>query len=264
VSDSLLEAPAVLGKISLHALNRCQGLRCQVDRVEVGGVQFPDDHGPVAEVLHEGRLWEPLVDNLHEAGHELVKVGEHLDVLCPACESPDVGEDDLTDTGLSKAVCSRKDRNVGLSDPPIGSQEAVSRVETNRDAISPPRDGSEGEMMRAECGCAEHRAVDAGLLVFAQRPRFRRGAEYRGGQRLGVAPLLLGHPVQPRELFLDLIPAAGAREPAIAILDDAAQRVISLAAEDDRRVWFLQRLRLARRVVDLVVAALERRARLRP
>src|SRR5689334_2031021 len=49
----------------------------------------------------------------------------------------------------------------------------------------------------------EYGAVDSGLFVFPQRRLVRRGAEHRGRQRLGIAPFLLGHPAQPRELFAD-------------------------------------------------------------
>src|SRR5436305_8550292 len=121
-------------------------------------------------------------------------------------------------------------RSTHPTEPSLSSEQRLVAVEDAQDLVG------------ALVGNLEHRAVDAGRLIFAQRALFRRGAEHRGGQRLGVAPLLLGHPVQPRELLLDLIPAAGAREPAIAILDDAAQGVIGLAAKDDRRVRFLQRL----------------------
>src|SRR5438270_8133707 len=130
-------------------------------------------------------------------------------------------------------------RSTHPTEPSLSSEQRLVAVEDAQDLVG------------ALVGDLEHRAIDAGLLVFAQRPCCRRGAEHRGGERLGVAPLLLGHPVQPRELFLDLIPAAGAREPAIAILDDAAQRVISLATEDDRRVWFLQRLRPRPHLVEI-------------
>src|SRR5205814_9818218 len=48
-----------------------------------------------------------------------------------------------------------------------------------------------------------------------------------------------------------LAAAAGTREPAVAIFDDAAQRVIALAAEDDRRVRLLRRLRPRPHLVEI-------------
>src|SRR5438094_10083449 len=85
------------------------------------------------------------------------------------------------------------------------------------------------DLIPAFVGDLEDGAVDTGLFVFPQCRLVGRGAEYRGRQRLGIAPFLLGHPAQPRELFADFVTAAGAREPAVAIFDDAAQRVVALA-----------------------------------
>ena len=78
-----------------------------------------------------------------------------------------------------------------------------------------------------------------------------RGAEHRGRDRLRVAALFLGHPIEPRELLADLDAAAGPREPAVAIFDDAAQRVVGLAAQQDRRVRLLRRLRVRPDLVEI-------------
>src|SRR5437762_2025506 len=107
------------------------------------------------------------------------------------------------------------------------------------------------DLIPAFVGDLEYGAVDTGLFVFPQCRLVRRGAEHRGRQRLGVTPLLFGHPAQPRELFPDLVAAAGTREPAVAIFDDAAQRVIALAAEDDRRVRLLRRLRPRPHLIEI-------------
>src|SRR5438874_7133069 len=99
------------------------------------------------------------------------------------------------------------------------------------------------DLISAFVGNLEYGAVDTGLFVFPQCRLVRRGAEYRGRQRLGIAPFLLGDPAQSRELFADFVAAARARKPAVAIFDDPPQRVVALAAEDDRRVRLLRRLR---------------------
>src|SRR3954447_13726470 len=98
------------------------------------------------------------------------------------------------------------------------------------------------DLVPALIGNFEDGAVDPGLLVFLQRRLVGWGAEHRCGQRLRIAPALLGHLAQPAQLLDDLKAAARAREPAVAIFDDAAQRVIGLPAEDDRRMRLLRRL----------------------
>src|SRR5579863_4269532 len=76
------------------------------------------------------------------------------------------------------------------------------------------------DFVAALIGDFEDGAVDAGFRVFPQRRLVGRGAEHRGRDGARIATLFLRHAVQPRQLLADLDAAAGAREPAIAILDD--------------------------------------------
>ncbi len=51
---------------------------------------------------------------------------------------------------------------IGLSEPAIGRQPAVSGVERDRDPVTPARDGADDQLRIAEGDGAENRPVDAG------------------------------------------------------------------------------------------------------
>src|SRR5579862_3284461 len=107
------------------------------------------------------------------------------------------------------------------------------------------------DVVAAAIGDFEDRPLDAGLAVALQRRLVGRRAKDRDRQALRVAPGRLGEAGEPRHLFLGVPAARRAREPAVAIVDDAAQRVIGLAAEDDRRMRALHRLGIRPDLVEI-------------
>src|SRR5438874_11165154 len=61
------------------------------------------------------------------------------------------------------------------------------------------------DLISAFVGNLEYGAVDTGLFVFPQCRLVRRGAEYRGRKRLGIATFLIVDPAQSGELLADFV-----------------------------------------------------------
>src|SRR5580704_10696478 len=110
---------------------------------------------------------------------------------------------------------------------------------------------------------AQHDPVDAGIAISLQDLLVPRAAEYVEGERRGISPGVFRHLAELRQ-YLERIDAAADRYPAIAIGDRPLGGVWKGAADDDRRVRLLHRLRPLHHLVELDELAREFRLGPRP
>src|SRR5215207_5341520 len=71
-----------------------------------------------------------------------------------------VGVDEMAYAAPSQSLCHLDGASVGLSEPAIGRQPAISGIERNRDAVTPARDGADDQLRIPEGDGAKYRAVD--------------------------------------------------------------------------------------------------------
>jgi hypothetical protein len=65
-------------------------------------------------------------------------------------------------SSLSQSLGHLDGAGIGLSQPAVGCQPAISGVERNRDAVAPAGDGADDQFRIAEGDGAKNRSVDAG------------------------------------------------------------------------------------------------------
>ena len=104
-------------------------------------------------------------------------------------------------------------------------------VEIAQDLVAGSRRGSPA----ARSGCRPSRSSPAPWRRWARRTRWSSAWRGRGPSRSAIC-------AQPLDALDDVEAAARAREPAVAIVDHAPQRMVGLAAQDDRRMRPLRRL----------------------
>src|SRR5579884_1704333 len=99
------------------------------------------------------------------------------------------------------------------------------------------------DVVPAHVGHLQQRLVDAGLAIFGEHPPVGGRAKHRDLEAPRVASGGRGELVQALDRPLRREAGDRARDPAVAIFDDAPQGVVALAAQQNRRMRLLLRLR---------------------